>query len=1709
MRSDLMNLPATRLTSIVYNALRLRGWTSFVSVGSGERAVMLAKGEDGTARLGVILGSGGGSPDAVHRGTEFLLSTHDSRRVTHLELFCLTRRPNKPENYFSDLLRDLPLTIHRREAVERLFTEGELGAQLVAWRADKPLIWSTLPLAERLQRFLEAELLADQFTKLSASSADNTRRTPLSKVFADLQFKLNFPLDGDEHDGGLRSGHPRFIQSVHDAMAHPVILRAHEERAGQRIDRVVLMGGPGQGKTTLGVYLCQTLRAALLVGQSGLSDDVKGILDTFRSSGAPVPIGRRFPIRVELYKFAERLATEPKGYDLWAWLKDTSAFRPEGLGAVVQETWRAWLTAWPSCLVFDGLDEVPASANREDLLSAILEFVNELEAAHADTFVVLTTRPQGYRDELKSLGWQHHTLLPLREEDAVEYAGKLFGEWHIGDSLRREEHLKRFRKTIQERSTSALAKSPLQVTILCVLVEQLGHAPKDRWRLFREYYRIIYERERERGLESVAILRDQQELVDRLHAEIGYRLHLADERGTVGGGVMNPTAMRALVVELLTDEGHTGDALMTLAERIINAAFERLVFLVGHSQDRVGFEIRALQEFFAAERLMRGEERLLSERLRAVAASAHWQNVVLFAAGRIIAERDVLIPVLSDLCEYVDILETGLGREAGIGRRLAVRLLAETGAVHRPKVMSPLRRLILSRLQGCSYDEIFEVSAVLAQIVDVESVEVLKGRVLGEQNDNTAWWILLLLAILAPAGIGDVYLFNTIEELVRNHPDKTPVEILYAISITVSTIPERLTRVLVNVNPSILLMARYPRLHQIERADHTREKFYDVLHGARARRGNNSAHSTRPDVVWFPIANTQHVSCHISTYREKHEAMISCYKLMLEEFEFHACRMLVDYLEQPGAIGLATILLRCRTLSPAARHWLAERAPWPLEQCLKVPADSEELILSRAQARELGDLKDWQAAETRWIKEGLSIADLIQPIPVSVPISATLNARGVPSYLWITEVPIKIFRQLPRGLRIENLSALSSRLGAREHYYSIGYSFGARFEDLPEYRELQSLAPDDPAWDFYLDSGIGGSFALTALFASTQSNAWPAWVSRLHRICIRVLSGEFERWEPYERILYKGTSTLLTVHPDQPALIALLDFTLGEFEPSLLKQIQASIQHTSDPRLLVRAHILHATTVTVEDAPGLAQSIAALNEHVQNPLSRVTTLLEQHRPPGALLLLTELLRLLPGPHRGHEVLLYGLLTALPSGVQSLEIAERLGLPTDGLRPAAAALTEPNHPTAQPLWLKHVMLKNFRAWSSGEFTFSKPAEEQGQWVFLVGDNGTGKTTVLRAIALSLMQDSVANRVLAQTYGNLVRSGAGNGEASVTLHDNTRWEVLLGTDKQVKPKSGVQDFVVGYGPRRGTILGVTDREVNFTPGEELETLFVEGGNLIHAASWLRNLHHRAVDPAYTAVDKQLLPVVLDVLKQVLPGVDSIEVSPDEIRVRGERVGDTTIEAMSDGYLTTAGWVVDLMARWLERERAAGRTVHPKFNEIMTGLVLLDEVDLHLHPRWQWSLIEQVRALFPKLSFIVSTHNPLTLLGSKEGEVFVIDRDPDGQLRATARPLPDGATVERLLTGDWFGLPSTLDRETIELLDQHRAALRHDSEGAEAKRLEAELKGRLRTFPDLPLERQVQGIVAEILDAKSQNVSLEERRRARRTALERLIGGKGEAQ
>src|SRR6185503_12158163 len=125
--------------------------------------------------------------------------------------------------------------------------------------------------------------------------------------------------------------------------------------------------------------------------------------------------------------------------------------------------------------------------------------------------------------------------------------------------------------------------------------------------------------------------------------------------------------------------------------------------------------------------------------------------------------------------------------------------------------------------------------------------------------------------------------------------------------------------------------------------------------------------------------------------------------------------------------------------------------------------------------------------------------------------------------------------------------------------------------------------------------------------------------------------------------------------------------------------------------------------------------------------------------------------------------------------------------------------------------------------------------------------------------------------------------------------------------------------------------------------------------------------------------------------LPDVERLDIVDDKVWAIAPKLGGRVpLSALSDGYLTTLGWIADLVARWLHWAEQVNQSTEGDFFARMEGLVLVDEIDLHLHPRWQRTIIRKLKELFPRLSFVVTTHNALTLLGAEAGEIVVL-REP----------------------------------------------------------------------------------------------------------------------
>lgn len=448
-------------------------------------------------------------------------------------------------------------------------------------------------------------------------------------------------------------------------------------------------------------------------------------------------------------------------------------------------------------------------------------------------------------------------------------------------------------------------------------------------------------------------------------------------------------------------------------------------------------------------------------------------------------------------------------------------------------------------------------------------------------------------------------------------------------------------------------------------------------------------------------------------------------------------------------------------------------------------------------------------------------------------------------------------------------------------------------------------------------------------------------------------------------------------------------------------------------------------------------------------------------------------------------------------------AASLALRTNGQNDAASAVHQAVWPQDKPVHLISIRLSNIRRFRDPvSVPLSPPRAERGQWVVLLGDNGTGKTTILRAIALALLRDDIASASLTKSSADaaLISKPVSNGHGgyvSVALDAEVAKIALISDRGRERlsiedPSLTLRPPLFGYGCRRGSALGGREREADADPLAGAETLFDENAALLHAETWLRKIE---LEAAQRPERRGFVEAVKRALISVLPegDVEELIIEPDSVLVRGGRIGEVPLAALSDGYLTTLGWTIDFIARWITYARTSnGYDLGEQFHQQMSCVVLIDELDLHLHPRWQRDIISNLRNAFPMTTFIATTHNPLTLLGTEPGEVHVIGENDDGSLEIIQRDLPKGIRADQVLTDDWFGLRSTVDNETMEWLDKHRDMLRQNASTDDPARidLESKLRERLGRFAETSSERLAQELVAQHFDRYDQPVTDEDR-------------------
>lgn len=864
---------------------------------------------------------------------------------------------------------------------------------------------SRVDLKVTLPAFLQKELLRDQYAKLEQAGHSPDDPISLATVFIDLPIS---PVLGDAD----QAVQPRYeanhqadyaVRTLIGEANAPLNVRISSSTKGPPAGRTVLLGGPGQGKTTIGQYLCQLYRVALLKSVDPGHIDVDALAEIGRIEGQAaasdlaLPTCRRLPFRIVLSEYAARIAEEPEsGPTVLQQIARQVAMRTDSKTS--PDDIKELLSSYPSLVVFDGLDEVPPSSNRASVLENIRDFEIDARAAGMDVYVLVTTRPQGYGEELSPAKYSHRALSPLSPDDALAYGSLLASTRFGGDQDRLLRVRSRLTAAVRGQATAWLMRSPLQVTIMVLLVDQHGHPPEERWALFSAYYELVCRREVERDIEPSRVIRENRHHIDQVHRRVGLFLQTKTENAGMTESRLSLDEFHEVVLEYLDEEGFDVESAGALAAEIESAASQRLVFLVGLEEGTVGFEVRSLQEFMAAEALVEGNDDILLGRLRAIAPIEYWENVLLFSIGKLFKQRAYLRDSVVALCQDLNEEQADyLSRRTVAGSRLASAILSDNLAGAFPKYM---RRFAEVASQGLGEPGFWDRSSLVTSysvatsaVIDSRLRELLRPGLVDRQAGRDAWAVACGLTSagrwdpeewLALATANPTLLTNEAFWIAaRREYDSIRIRTLLGEALLAQPVRQVIAQ----------MEADGPVRKAIERllpdASHKSARIVQ-----RAIGQSHAGRQLRVELVGTQGSVEMRAVAASRDTAEQEDSVAD------GPLDWLTVALLADYEASPGPESLARFVEAFDRLEPVDKDWLEalcrSRASWPLSATvdfLQSSHDSGQALADGIRAGVLGDLSAWQDMQTRWSKDGCALTSISPGVPEGVPFRV---GRGAP-----------------------------------------------------------------------------------------------------------------------------------------------------------------------------------------------------------------------------------------------------------------------------------------------------------------------------------------------------------------------------------------------------------------------------------------------------------------------------------------------------------------------------------------------------------------------------------------------------------------------------------------------------------------------------------------------------------------------------------------
>ena len=330
-----------------------------------------------------------------------------------------------------------------------------------------------------------------------------------------------------------------------------------------------------------------------------------------------------------------------------------------------------------------------------------------------------------------------------------------------------------------------------------------------------------------------------------------------------------------------------------------------------------------------------------------------------------------------------------------------------------------------------------------------------------------------------------------------------------------------------------------------------------------------------------------------------------------------------------------------------------------------------------------------------------------------------------------------------------------------------------------------------------------------------------------------------------------------------------------------------------------------------------------------------------------------------------------------------------------------------------------------------------------WTIILGDNGTGKTTLLKA--LKVMQPDYSYddnyRPLLLNYPQFLKNSCLVSLNFVNKIFNKTFNFLvnnLTNQKGAVPHAGNDSypFLLSYGASRR--MNKKSYLKYIETNDLKSSLFDETIELINVEEWFieKFLKTKFSDEKIKKKVENQLEIVKNLLIEILPDVVAIDIKPlkevnDKFKVEVKISSDwINLRDLSYGYQTITALIVDISANMMDKYYESDNPLKEPV------IILIDEIDLHLHPKWQRTVIDKLSYFFPKAQFIVTAHSPLIVQASegvnanivvcrKEDDRVIIDNKPENV---------KGWRVDQILTSDLFEVESSRSKSAQEVMNEY---------------------------------------------------------------------------